>query len=399
MNQVSEILSERRHFGAPGERLWRTAALAGLAALVVSVALAAATPGGWHRFWFAYLVAFAYVLSLAFGSLYFVILHHLTNAGWSVVVRRIAEAFAGTLPFMAVLALPLLAGIRELYPWANGTAGHLAHGKAVYLSAPFFVVRWVVYLGIWALAARFFVGRSIEQDTSGNPSLSVAMKKRSAPAMIAFAVTLTFAAFDMLMSLDPGWTSTIFGVYYFAGCAVAVYALLPVSAFLLQRAGLLRSSVTVEHYHDLGKLLFGFVVFWAYIAFSQLMLQWYANIPGETHWFVARENHGWGWVGLALIFGHFALPFLVLLSRAPKRRPAVLAAAAVWLLVMHAVDLYWLVMPAASPLDAVPRLVDVTVLVALLSLLAAAAAFVVRGRALVPERDPRLAESVSFENA
>jgi len=399
MSQSGEILSEQRHLGAVGARLWRRAALVGVAALVVSVALATATPGGWHRFFFAYLVAFAYVLSLALGSLYFVILHHLTNAGWSVVVRRIAEAFAGTLPFMAILALPLLAGIRELYPWANGTAGHLAHGKAVYLSLPFFVVRWVVYLGIWALLARSFVGRSIEQDATGEPSLSVRMKKASAPAMIAFAATLTFAAFDMLMSLDPGWTSTIFGVYYFAGCAVAVYALLPVLAFLLQRAGFLRGSVTVEHYHDLGKLLFGFVVFWAYIAFSQLMLQWYANIPEETHWFVARENHGWGWVGLVLIFGNFLLPFLVLLSRSPKRRPAVLAAAAGWLLVMHLVDLYWLVMPAGSPADAAPHLVDVTVFVALVSLLAAAAAFVVRGRALVPERDPRLAESMSFENA
>jgi hypothetical protein len=399
MNQVGEILSEQRHLGTLGDRLWRRAALVGVAALVASVALAAATPGGWHRFFFAYLVAFAYVLSLALGSLYFVILHHLTNAGWSVVVRRIAEAFAGAFPFFAVLALPLLAGVRELYPWANGTAGHLTHGKAVYLSVPFFVARWVVYLAVWAVVARFFVGKSIEQDASGEPLLSVRMKRASPPAMLALAATLTFAAFDMLMSLDPGWTSTIFGVYYFAGGAVAVYALLPVSAFLLQRAGLLRGSVTVEHYHDLGKLLFGFVIFWAYIAFSQLMLQWYANIPEETHWFVARESHGWGWVGLILIFGNFLLPFLVLLSRSPKRRPAVLAAVAGWLLVMHLVDLYWLVMPAASPSDAVPHLVDVTVFIGLVGLFVASAAFVVRGRSLVPERDPRLAESLSFENA
>jgi hypothetical protein len=264
---------------------------------------------------------------------------------------------------------------------------------------PFFVARWVVYLAVWAVVARFFVGKSIEQDASGEPLLSVRMKRASPPAMLALAATLTFAAFDMLMSLDPGWTSTIFGVYYFAGGAVAVYALLPVSAFLLQRAGLLRGSVTVEHYHDLGKLLFGFVIFWAYIAFSQLMLQWYANIPEETHWFVARESHGWGWVGLILIFGNFLLPFLVLLSRSPKRRPAVLAAVAGWLLVMHLVDLYWLVMPAASPSDAVPHLVDVTVFIGLVGLFVASAAFVVRGRSLVPERDPRLAESLSFENA
>ena len=252
MNQPGVVLSENRHLGALGDRLWRRAGLVGVAALVVSLALAVATPGGWHRFFFAYLVAFAWVLSLALGSLYFVLLHHLTNSGWSVVLRRVAEAFAGTLPFMAILALPLLAGVRELYPWATGTAGHLTHGKAVYLSVPFFLARWVVYLAVWAVLARYFVRRSLAQDASGDAALSVGMKHASAPAMLAFAFTLSFAAFDMLMSLDPGWTSTIFGVYYFAGSAVGVYALLPLSVFLLQRAGLLRRSVTVEHYHDLG---------------------------------------------------------------------------------------------------------------------------------------------------
>ena len=399
MSHVGDPRSENRRLGALGGRLWRTAAAVGAVALVASVAIAAASPGGWHRFFFSYLLAYAFVASVALGSLYFVLLHHLTNSGWSVVVRRIAEAFAGTLPFLALLGLPLLAGMRELYPWASGAAGHLPHGKAVWLSAPFFAARWVVYAAAWILMARYFVGRSLRQDATGDAALSVAMKARSAPAMVAFAVTISFAAFDWLMSLDPAWFSTIFGVYYFAGSAVAVYATLPLCAFLLQRAGLLRASVTVEHYHDLGKLLFGFVVFWAYIGFSQYMLQWYAAMPEETHWFSARQEHGWGWVGLALVFGHFLLPFVALLSRAPKRRPRRLAIAAGWLLLMHAVDLYWLVMPAASPTDAAPRLLDVTVLVGLVAWLVAAAAFTVRDRALIPERDPRLAESLAFENA
>ncbi len=399
MSREARTQSENRSLGALGGRLWRRAATVGAAALAVSVAVAAATPGGWHRFAFAYLCAYAYVASLALGSLYFVLLHHLTNSGWSVVVRRIAEAFAGAVPLLAVLALPLLGQLRELYPAIGGGAAHLPHGKAVYLSAPFLVARWAMYLAAWTLIARFFVGRSLRQDATGDAALSVAMKARSAPAMVAFAVTVSFAAFDWLMALDPTWFSTIFGVYYFAGCAVAVYALVPLSAFLLQRAGFLRSSVTVEHYHDLGKLLFGFVVFWAYIAFSQLMLQWYGNIPEETHWFAARQSHGWGWVGLVLIFGHFLAPFLALLSRAPKRRPARLAVAAAWMLAMHAVDLYWLIMPAASPESAAPHLLDATLLVALAALTVAAAAFVVRGRALLPERDPRLEESLAFENA
>ncbi|OYV92861.1 MAG: hypothetical protein B7Z68_09520 [Acidobacteria bacterium 21-70-11] len=362
MSEVSGAVPEQRRLGAMGERLWRVAALAGVIAIGVSLGVAAATPDGWRRFFFAYLVAFAYVVSLALGSLYFVLLHHLTNSGWSVVVRRIAEVFAGTLPFLAVLGVPLLFGMGELYPWARaGYAG--AHGKAAYLNVPFFAARWVVYFAVWGALGRFYLRRSSAQDASGDASLTVAMRRRSAPAMIALAVTLSFAAFDLLMSLDPGWYSTIFGVYYFAGAAVGVYALLPLTAFLLQRAGFIRRSVTVEHYHDMGKLLFGFVVFWAYIAFSQYMLQWYANLPEETHWFVVRQQHGWGWVGLALVFGHF------------------------------------LVMPAASPATPALHVVDLTVLAGLVSLLVAAAAFLARGRALVPEGDPRLEESLAFENA
>jgi hypothetical protein len=398
MSQVPGPVSEQRRLGAMGERLWRGAALVGVIAIGISLGVAAATPDGWRRFFFAYLVAFAYVLSLALGSLYFVLLHHLTNSGWSVVVRRIAEVFAGTLPFLAVLGVPLLFGLGELYPWAR--AGYAsAHAKAAYLNVPFFAARWVVYFAVWGALGRFHLRRSSAQDVSGDASLTVTMRRWSAPAMIAFAVTLSFAAFDLLMSLDPGWYSTIFGVYYFAGAAVGVYALLPLASFLLQRAGFIRRSVTVEHYHDLGKLLFGFVVFWAYIAFSQYMLQWYANLPEETHWFVVRQQHGWGWVGLALVFGHFLIPFVALLSRAPKRRPPFLAAVAAWVLVMHWVDLYWLVMPAASPASPALHVVDLTVLVGLVSLLVAAAAFVARGRALVPEGDPRLEESLAFENA
>ncbi len=398
MSQVPGPVSEQRRLGAMGERLWRGTALAGVIAIGVSLGIAAATPGGWRRFFFAYLLAFVYVLSLALGALYFVLLHHLTNSGWSVVVRRIAELLAGTLPFLAGLGLPLLFAAGELYPWAR--AGFAAdHASAAYLNVPFFAGRWVVYSLVWGLMGTYYPVSLYTSDAAGDASLSVTMRRWSAPAMIAFALTLSFAAFDLLMSLDPGWYSTIFGVYYFAGAAVGVYALLPLVAFLLQRAGFIRRSVSVEHYHDLGKLLFGFVVFWAYIAFSQYMLQWYANLPEETHWFVVRQQHGWGWVGLALVFGHFLIPFAALLTRAPKRRPRFLAAVAAWVLVMHWVDLYWLVMPAASPASPALHIVDLTVLLGLVSLLVAAAAFLARGRALVPEGDPRLEESLAFENA
>jgi hypothetical protein len=398
MDERSVPASEERRLGPLGERLWKRASAVGVASLAVSVGIAAATPDGWHRFFFAYLVGFAFVLSLALGSLYFVLLHHLTNSGWSVVVRRVPEVFAGALPFLAVLGLPLLLGLGVLFPWARpGYAA--AHGNAAYLNVPFFVVRWVVYFVVWGALGRSYLRRSLAQDVSSDGTLSERMRRHSAPAMIALAVTLSFAAVDLLMSLDPTWFSTIFGVYYFAGAAVGVYALLPLATFLLQRAGYLRRSVTVEHYHDLGKLLFGFIVFWGYIAFSQYMLQWYANLPDETHWFSARQQHGWGWVGLALVFGHFLIPFAALITRPPKRNPRLLAAVAAWMLLMQGVDLYWLAMPAGSPGSPVPHFIDLTVWVGLVALLVAAAAFTARGRALLPEGDPRLQESLVFENA
>ncbi len=402
MSFVPDILSEKRHLGAQGETLWRGAVLVAGAAMVAGLAVAAVTPNGWHRFFFAYLLAFAYVLSLGLGALYFVVLHHVTNSGWSVVVRRVAEALAATLPSLAVLFLPILLGLTVLYPWTNAGAvasDRVLGSRAAYLNVPFFLVRWVAYFALWTVLARYFVRRSLAQDESGDAGLSLQMRSRSAVAMVIFALTLTFAAFDILMSLDPHWYSTIFGVYYFAGSVVAIYAFLPLTAFLLQRSGLLRRAITVEHYHDLGKLLFGFIVFWAYIGFSQYMLQWYSNIPEETHWFGVRQQHGWSYVGLTLVFGHFVIPFVALLSRAPKRRPRFLAVAAAWMLVMHWVDLFWLVMPSGSPDSPLPGVMDVALTLGLVASQVAVAAYLMRRRSLVPERDPRLEESLAFENA
>jgi hypothetical protein len=395
---MPDIFAEKRHLGDLGEKVWRVLALVGGVAVLASVALAAATPDGWHRFFFAYLVNFAFVLSLALGALYFVVLHHLTHAGWSVVVRRVGEAVSATLPFLALLFIPLLLGLNELYPWSKASADTFG-GQAMYLNVPFFVARWVVYFAIWSLTARYYFRHSLLQDSSGDVGLTLQMERRAAVAMLAFGLTLTFASIDLVMSLDPSWYSTIFGVYYFAGSVVGIYALLTVLVFWLQQFGFLRSAITVEHYHDLGKLLFGFVIFWAYIGFSQYMLIWYANIPEETRWLAHRQENGWGWVGLVLVFGHFLVPFVALLSRAPKRRPRLLAAAAVWMLAMHWVDIYWMVAPSGSPASPLPRVVDLTLLVGLGSWFLAAVAFTLRQRSLVPERDPRLTESLTFENA
>lgn len=399
---IPDIFQEERRLGEGAERLWRLAAGVGAAALVGSVVLALVSDGGVKRLAFAYLTSFVWALSLALGALFFVLLQHLTRAGWSVVVRRLAEGVAGTLPYWAAGAVPVLAAMPVLYHWTHGdavAADALLQAKAPYLNVPFFIVRLVVYFAVWIWLVRYFVGRSRQQDESGDPELSLLLQRRSALAMIGFALTATFASFDLLMSLDPHWFSTIFGVYFFAGSIVGFVALLTVLALLLQRAGLLRHTITVEHYHDLGKLLFAFTVFWAYIAFSQYMLYWYAAIPEETGWFVRRQSHGWEVFGLVLLAGHFLLPFVVLLSRTPKRTPRVLGVVAVWMLLMHWVDLHWLAMPEASPERAVPHVLDFTTLVGVAALGVAFVLLSLRRSSLVPERDPRLVESLGFENA
>jgi len=398
-----DISNERRHLGALGDRIVRVAAAAGVLGAVASVALAAVSADGWRRFFFSYLLSFSYLLTLALGALFFVILQHLTRAGWSVVVRRWAEAIASALPVLAVLAVPIVAfGLHHLYHWSHAeavAADHLLQAKQAYLNVPFFVARLAVYFALWTLMARFFLRRSLAQDASGDPELTVQMERRAAPSMLVFALTATFAAFDLLMSLDPHWYSTMFGVYVFAGSVVSFVALLSVVVFAGQRAGVLAHAVTVEHYHDLGKLLFAFTVFWAYIAFSQYMLMWYANLPEETAWLLRRQTNGWGWVGLTLLLGHFVVPFVALLSRAPKRRPRLVAATAVWVLLMHWVDLYWVVIPEVAPERAAPHLLDLATLLGLGGLVIAAVVLRVRRNSLLAERDPRLQESLMFENA
>ncbi|MHC4862233.1 MAG: quinol:cytochrome C oxidoreductase, partial [Planctomycetota bacterium] len=255
-----------------------------------------------------------------------------------------------------------------------------------------------VYFGIWILYARFYFRNSVQQDESGDVELTKKMERRSPLAMILYGITVTFASFDLLMSLDPHWYSTIFGVYYFSGAVVGFFALLVLMIFFAQKAGHLRDPITTEHRHDVGKQLFGYVVFWAYIAFSQYMLIWYANIPEETEWFLLRQTGGWGTVSLVLLFGHFLLPFLALLPREMKRRPAALAAVAAWMLVMHWIDVFYLTAPEKGS-GLVPfGVVDVACVLGLSGLFAASVAFALRKVSLVPERDPRLPESLAFEN-
>jgi len=353
-----------------------------------------------ERLFAAWLVAFVFFLTIALGCLYFVLIHTAMQGSWGVVVRRVAENAAATLPLFAVLFLPVAFGMHSLYHWSDPEA--MAHDallrfKQPYLNQPFFFARAAFYFAVWSGIALWFRRQSRLQDEVRDAAAATRLSRYSGALLIPLALTTTFAAFDWLMSLAPHWYSTIFGVYVFAGALVSGFAFVSIAAVALRRAGLL-PALSSEHLHDLGKLLFAFTVFWAYIAFSQFFLIWYGNIPEETIWYRIRLAGGFKLVTIALAVGHFALPFFFLLPRAIKRNAATLVMAAVWLLAMHFVDVYWLVIPSIEGLGARPGIVDVAALVTVGGAFLAAFGWLLVTSPLVPAGDPRLSESLAFEN-
>jgi hypothetical protein len=358
-------------------------------------------PASPKQFFFSWLVSFLFFLSLALGALFFVLIQYAAQGGWGIVLRRIGETTFAVVPVMALLFLPVLLGLQELYPWAvPGAAEHdaLLEWKAPYLNVPFFLTRAAIFFGVWSAIAVFYYRVSRAQDTTPDPVASARLRRLAGPAIIVLAITQTFASIDWIMSLTPHWFSTIFGVYFFAGSFVGFIALLSVVATAMRRAGLLDEVISDEHLHDVGKLLFGFTAFWAYIAFSQFFLIWYANLPEETIWFKARLEGSWQTVSILLMVGHFAVPFFYLMGRAVKRRAATLAIGGVWLLAMHFVDLYWQVMPTLHPEGVRVTVLDVAAFLAVGGCFVGAAGWLMRREALVPLGDPRLAESLAFEN-
>lgn len=389
------------------------------------------------RFYYGYLTAFMFTLGICLGAMFFVQVQHITRAGWGVTVRRVAENVMWVLPWMALLFLPVVVGFKELYTWSNPDLldpksvhydGNIA-AKSGYLNPVFFSVRVVLYFVVWIAMAWYFRRTSLQQDKNGDGALTLRMARVSAPCLLLFALSVSFAAIDWIMTLNPHWFSTMFGVTYFAGAYMAFLAFVILLCRWLGRKGYLRAAINTEHYHDLGKLLFAFMVFWTYVNFSQYMLIWYADLPEETQWFQARRENGWGAVGTLLILGHFMVPFVFLMSRHIKRNPVTLIAGAVFMLVMHWVDMQYQILPslhvthaaghaaeghAASPEvfgqtfgpflhdlgQYLPQLkwYDFTTWIGMLSLVTGLVIMNIRKTNLVPVRDPRLSESLHFQN-
>lgn len=444
-----------------------------------------------RRFAFSWLFAFITCLTIALGMLFFVLVQHLTSAGWSVTVRRTAEFWGNGILVLIPLFLPVLLKMGDLFPWlghhghddhgkghsaitlvtpayaqtaeqptettpaphadpphgpapsptvdepagtlpgaaknvpkdapqphhAGGHAGggieaaqHEAHGiihqqiiakKKPYLNQSFFLVRVVIYFAVWILLAVKLFGYSTEQDKSKSPELTLKAQRFAPLGAVLFALTLTFAMFDWVMSLEPTWFSTIFGVVMFATGVISSLSVLILFTLALKRSGPLEGAVTIEHYHDLGKLLFGFLVFWAYVSFSQFMLIWYAALPEETTFFHNRYDVApWKTISYAIVLFHFVLPFFWLMSRWFKRNLGRLQIGALIVLVMHVVEMYWYVMPNLSIGHPVSfHWMDLMCLLAVGGIYAGFVLFRMTKFPLVPVGDPRLERSLQFQNA
>ncbi len=383
-----------------GGRVFTISAVVGVLGLAATFALGAAQGDGLRRLGFTYLTSYTYILSISLGALTFIPIMYVTKASWNIVVRRLAEVMAAVMPLLAVLAIPVILFAGQVYGWADpqvAASPAMAH-KAAYFSRGAFILRWVIYFAIWSLYGLFFWRQSLGQDADGDVQRTLRLENYSGFSIMIGAVSIAMASFDLLMSLDPLWFSTIFGVYYWAGGFVSFFAVMTLVTFGLQNTGRMTRIVSPEHLHDYGKAMFAFTFFWGYIAFSQYMLYWYANIPEETNWFLERSREGWGKLGIALIFVAFALPFAGLISRFAKRSRKMLAFWAFWIIAAQWLNIFWVVMPGYSE-HFVFSIMDVTCFVGLAGVWLAAVTRLAMGHSLVPLKDPRLEASLRFENA
>ena len=394
-----------------GRSLVTRAAIVGVVGLGLTAAGAAMDV---RRALFAYLVAFVFWLGIALAALVFLMANEAANARWYVVIRRLLETIPTSLVVFAVLFVPIALGMRQIYPWVDPSAAthaplqpwahgegplatHLWEHRHPFLNVPFFLARAGLYVAIWLPVALALRAWSLRQDGSGDPALTRKMRRLATGGLPFVALAITFAAVDWQMSLSAFIFSTIFGVYWFAGSLVAALGVLILAVAAGRREEPLKGALNANHLHSLGKYLFAFTCFWAYVAFSQYLLIWVANLPEEVPWYLVRGDSGWRPVGIFLALFHFVLPFLILLSRNLKRRMRPLVVMAVWLIAAHYVDVYWVVMPPLSPSGPRPSWMDLAALAGVGGVAIAWAASRLRGPPILPVRDPYLQESLRYE--
>ena len=435
MSAVEQLTASEALEGTRLDRVGPRAFSLSLGTAIIAFALALLL--GWRQndgmqqFMFGYYMAWVFFFCIAAGSLYFLLLHHAFRAMWSVVVRRLAEAMAANLVLMAVLLIPILGGMHLLFSWTSASFMHsdkLLVRKLGFLNADFFTIRCIIYFVVLGGMAVFLRKRSNEQDETGSLRPLQAMHRMSRWSLIVAFWLINFVGVDFIMAIDPKWFSYVAPIYFFTMVMVSVYAALPLLASWLQTNGILQKQITKEHYHDLGKWLLAWTLFWGYIAFCQYVLIWYANMPEETGFYQRRIMGPWGVLAAVLLAVHLIIPGFGLMSRHAKRHRGVLTFWCGWILMACYLDVFWLIAPqqyintplgrtagvlptdpyhfisaAANkllwlPLRPVAIEIDLLCLLGMGGLFLASALFMLRGRALLPVKDPRLAESLAFEN-
>jgi hypothetical protein len=346
-----------------------------------------------EQFFHSYLFAFSFWAGISVGSLALLMLQHLTGGGWGLVIRRVLEAGTQTLPLMLILFVPIVLGAHRIYSWTNGRYWAenpaLALGeKGIYLNLSFFTIRAAIYFAIW-LTLAFLLNRwSLMQDKTADSKFTKRMQVLSGPGMVLFVFTVTFASIDWFMSLDPEWSSTIYGFVFVASWSLSALAFVVAVMAALVKHEPMNSVVGQSHFQDLGKLMLAFVMLWTYFAFSQFLIIWSGNLPEEISWYLSRTRGTWGVIALAVVILHFAFPFLFLLSRSIKRNAGKLVIVAVLILVMRLVDLFWTLAPSFADAQFHLNWMDLIAPIGMGGWWLATFAWALRQRPLIPINDP-----------
>jgi hypothetical protein len=376
--------------GSQMERVQRNALFVGLVALIVS--LIGLFMDAQH-FWQSYLFAYIFWAGLTLGCLGIFFLHNVVGGNWGVAVRRLVESGLKTLPLIFLFALPVLFfALGTLYKWTDAgyRAEHFAVGhKAAYLNPSFFIARTILYFAIWTFTGFRILKMANEHDRTGDPALFKRIKARSAPALLVFMLTTTYAFIDWIMSLEPDWYSTIYAWMFTVGEAMLTFAFLIAVLVLLSKREPFASFLTRQHYHDLGNLMLAFTMLWAYMSFAQFLIIWAENLPDEIPWYVRRFSGGWGYIAFTISIFHFCVPFFLLLMRFVKKNPGALRVLALWMIVMRILDVFWIVEPAFRQRGLEVYWTDLVSLIALGGLWLAYFVWNLKSRPLLASNDPR----------
>ncbi|MEK9728224.1 MAG: hypothetical protein VW397_09000 [Candidatus Margulisiibacteriota bacterium] len=357
-----------------------------------------------QMFFVNYLSVFTFFISASLGATFLILLMHLTRGGWGTVVKRVPEHLMSFLPIFALFFLPLLFGLDYIFEWLDPNVianDYLVQKKLPYLNLPFFIIRNIFYFSVFSIVGYYYSKKSIEQDTAIGDNINKitkSLQRKSPVALLLMSLAVSFASFDWLMSLYSHWFSTIFGIYYFAGCIVFCLAITIITYELLKHFKFLDQYPNVEHFHDLSKLLYGFLIFWAYVSFSQYFLTWYANIPEFTQWYYPRLNGEWGNLFYLLIVLHFILPLFGFMSRHVKRNRFARILFSLLVIVVHYFDLRFTIYPNFTKINEISG-VEYLLIISFTLILVPLLYFKINKFKIIPQNDPRLSESKKLENA